>query len=147
IVLGKYFGALLLIIIAILPTLLYIITISKLGNPPGNWDLGSTIGSYIGLLFLAMSYTAIGVFTSIVSDNQIVAFILSVFICFLLYYGFDRLANFELFGSYDYYIANIGMQAHFKSIARGVIDTRDLIYFISVALLFLGLTGLKLQKK
>lgn len=147
IVLGKYFGALLLIIIAILPTLLYIITISKLGNPPGNWDLGSTIGSYIGLLFLAMSYTAIGIFTSIVSDNQIVAFILSVFICFLLYYGFDRLANFELFGNYDYYIANIGMQAHFKSIARGVIDTRDLIYFISVALLFLGLTGLKLQKK
>lgn len=147
IVLGKYFGALVLIVIAIVPTFLYIATISELGNPPGNWDFGSTLGSYIGLFFLVMAYTAIGIFTSILSENQIVAFVLGVFICFLMYYGFDRLATFDLFGSYDYYVAHLGMQAHFDSMARGVIDTRDVLYFVSIAILFLGLTRLKLQKQ
>ncbi len=142
IVLGKYFGAVLLILIALLPTLLYIITISNLGNPEGNWDVGSTLGSYLGLLFLVLAYTSIGVFASTLSENQIVAFIIAVFLCFLLYYGFDGLATIvPVFN-----ISNLGMKTHFDSVARGVLDTRDLIYFLSLALFFIALTVLKLKK-
>ena len=140
IILGKYFGALLLIIIAIIPTLSYIITISKLGNPMGNWDVGSTMGSYVGLLFLALAYTAIGIFSSALSKNQIVSFIIAIFISFLLYFGFEGIAD----GSS---LANFGMASHFKSMARGVIDTRDVIYFVSVSILFLTGTYLKLKKE
>lgn len=142
IVLGKFTGAFVLICIALIPTLLYILTISELGNPEGNWDAGSTLGSYIGLLFLIAAYTAIGIFASTLSKNQIVTFIVAVFICFLLYYGFEGLATISSTGfSWEY----VGMKAHFNSIARGVIDTRDLIYFISVAFIFMGATILKLK--
>jgi ABC-2 type transport system permease protein len=146
IVLGKYFGAVILILLALLPTLLYILTISELGNPPGNWDLGSTLGSYIGLLFLVFAYTAIGIFASTLSENQIVAFIVAVFLCFFMYYGFEGLASYNLFGSYDYFVSKMGMQSHFNSVARGVLDTRDIVYFVSIGLLFLGLTVIKLEK-
>ena len=143
IVLGKYFGAVFLILIALLPTLLYIVTISQLGNPPGNWDVGSTIGSYIGLLFLVLAYTAIGEFSSTLSQNQIVAFIISVFLCFVLYYGFEGVANLGI----DFPIETLGMKAHFDSVARGVLDTRDIIYFLSIAALFISFTILKLKKR
>ena len=142
IVLGKYLGSVVLIIMALLPSLLYIVTISKLGNLTGNWDVGSTLGSYIGLLFLVLAYTAIGVFASTLSKNQIVAFIMAVFLCFVLYYAFEgidtSIAGFEL--------SSIGMKAHFDSVARGVLDTRDIIYFLSVSILFIALTILKLRK-
>ena len=141
IVLGKYFGAVILIVIALIPTILYIFTISELGNPPGNWDVGSTIGSYIGLLFLVFAYTSIGIFSSTLSQNQIVAFIIAVFLCFALYYGFDG------FTSSTFDISNLGMKAHFDSVARGVLDTRDLIYFLSVTVFFIALTILKLKKQ
>lgn len=146
IILGKYIGAVILIALALLPTLLYVYTISELGNPPGNWDFGSTMGSYLGLFFLVLAYTAIGIFASSLSENQIVAFIIAVFLCFFMYYGFEGLANYNLFGTYDYFVSNLGMQSHFESVSRGVIDSRDVIYFISVALLFLGLTFIKLEK-
>jgi len=142
IVLGKYFGAVILIMIALLPTLLYIITISELGNPSGNWDVGSTLGSYIGLLFLVCAYTAIGVFASTLSQNQIVAFIISVFLCFVLYYGFEGITSLGI----DFPIETLGMKAHFDSVARGVLDTRDIIYFLSIAVFFIYLTTLKLRK-
>lgn len=141
IVLGKYFGAVILIVIALIPTILYVFTISELGNPPGNWDVGSTIGSYIGLLFLVFAYTSIGIFSSTLSQNQIVAFIIAVFLCFALYYGFDG------FTSSTFDISNLGMKAHFDSVARGVLDTRDLIYFLSVTVFFIALTILKLKKQ
>ncbi len=141
IVLGKYFGAVILIIIALIPTFLYVYTISELGNPPGNWDVGSTIGSYIGLLFLVFAYTSIGIFSSTLSQNQIVAFIIAVFLCFALYYGFEG------FTSSTFDISNLGMKAHFDSVARGVLDTRDLIYFLSVTIFFIVLTILKLKKQ
>jgi len=144
IVLSKYFGAVLLICIALIPTLLYIVTISNLGNPTGNWDVGSTIGSYIGLFFLVFAYTSIGIFASTLSKNQIVAFIIAMFICFVMYYGFEGIASL---GLTDLSIENLGMQAHFNSIARGVIDTRDIIYFMSIAILFISLTILKLRKE
>jgi len=143
IVLGKYFGALLLILLALLPTQLYVFTISDLGNPPGNWDLGSTIGSYIGLLFLAMAYTAIGVFSSTLSENQIVAFIIAVLLCFIMYYAFDGIST--AINALD--VSFLGMQAHFNSVARGVLDTRDIVYFLSVAGFFLVLTFLNLKRK
>lgn len=140
---GKFFGAVLLIILAILPTLIYIWAIYNLGSPVGNIDMGSTVGSYFGLLFLIAAYTAIGIFTSTLSENQIVAFILSVFICFVFYFGFEGLAT--IVPSYSMLISAFGMQDHFKSMGRGVIDTRDLLYFASIALLFLSLTVFKLK--
>ena len=143
IVLGKYIGAVLLILIALLPTVLYIVTISQLGNPAGNWDVGSTIGSYIGLFFLVLAYTAIGVFSSTLSHNQIVAFIISVFLCFVLYYGFEGITNLGI----DFPIETLGMKAHFDSVARGVLDTRDIVYFLSIAGFFIVCTILKLKKR
>jgi len=143
IVLGKYFGAVILILFALLPTLLYVVTISTLGNPMNNWDAGSTLGSYIGLVFLVLAYTSIGIFASTLSQNQIVAFIIAVFICFGMYYGFEGLTSaFNLQFSIEF----LGMKAHFSSMARGVLDTRDLIYFLSISVLFLSLTTLNLQK-
>ena len=122
IVLGKYFGAVLLIVIALLPTLLYILTIHSLGNPNGNWDFGSTLGSYIGLLFLVFAYTAIGIFASTLSKNQIVAFIIAVFLCLLLYYAFDTLPSL----SSEFDLASLGMKSHFDSVARGVLTPETL---------------------
>jgi len=146
IVLGKYFGALLLVILAIIPTVLYVYTISQLGNPEGNFDTGSIVGSYIGLLFLATSYTAIGMFASTLSDNQIVAFIIAVFICFFFYFGFEGLSSYKLFGDV-FYIEKLGMASHFESISRGVLDTRDLLYFLSLTVFFIGFTQLNIKKR
>ena len=142
IVLGKYFGALLLIVISLLPTLLYVYAVYELGNPIGNLDVGSTLGSYFGLLFLVTAYTAIGVFSSTLSDNQIVAFITSVFICFLFYIGFEGIADFTS----SNFIDQLGMSYHFKSMGRGVLDTRDIIYFLSVSAFFIVFTKLNLSK-
>jgi len=143
IVLGKYFGVVLLIVLAVAPTLLYIITIDYLGLPPGNWDLGSTVGAYFGLLFLILAYASVGLFSSSLSSNQIVSFIIAAFGCFVLYFGFEALG--ELLNSS--LVINLGLKAHFDSIARGVVDTRDLVYFISVAALFLTLTHYRLESK
>ena len=146
IVLGKYLGSLVLIIIAMIPTIMYIFTVYQLGNPIGNLDIGSTLGSFLGLFFLIASYTAIGVFASTFSENQIVAFISAVFICFFFYFGFEGLSNYSFFGNLIY-LENIGMASHFKSISRGVIDTRDLTYFISITIAFLIFTTLQIKKQ
>jgi ABC-2 type transport system permease protein len=143
IVLGKFLASLLLIIVALAPTLTYVYTILQLGNPVGNLDMGSTVGSYIGLLLLASTYTSIGLFTSTLSKNQIVAFILGVFITFFLFYGFDAIAS--LFPNNSYTVQLFGINEHFKSISRGVIDTRDIVYFVSVTLFFLLLTKNQLR--
>jgi ABC-2 type transport system permease protein len=143
IVSGKFFGAFLLIVIAIIPTFIYVYVINSLGMPEGNIDMGSTMGSYFGLLFLISGYTAIGIFTSTLSENQIVAFILSVFLCFFFYFGFQGIATFAK--DFEDIIASFGMDFHFKSMSRGVIDTRDVLYFLSITLLFLSLTVYKLK--
>ena len=143
IIFGKFLASLLLVCIAIIPTFIYVYTIYQLGNPFGNLDFGSTIGSYIGLLFLASTYTSIGLFTSTLSKNQIVAFVLGVFITFFLFYGFDAIAN--SFGNNGFTIQQIGINEHFKSISRGVIDTRDIIYFLSVTFFFLFITKTRLE--
>lgn len=140
---GKFLGAMLLIVIAIIPTFIYVYVISSLGMPEGNIDMGSTMGSYFGLLFLIAAYCSIGVFTSTLSDNQIVAFILSVFLCFVFYFAFDGLSTY--FPSAENFISSLGMDNHFKSMSRGVIDTRDMLYFISLTIVFLSLTVFKLK--
>lgn len=140
---GKFLGAFLLIILAILPTYIYVWTISYFGNPEGNIDMGSTMGSYFGLLFLIASYTSIGIYTSTLSENQIVAFIIAVFVCFFFYFGFEGISN--LFDENSKFLASLGMDYHFKSMSRGVLDTRDIIYFLSVTILFLSITVYKLK--
>ncbi|WP_373059914.1 gliding motility-associated ABC transporter permease subunit GldF [Zunongwangia sp. H14] len=141
---GKYFGALLLVILAIIPSLLYVFTISELGNPAGNFDVGATIGSYLGLLLLGACYTAIGIFASSLSNNQIVAFIVAVFLCFFCFFAFEGLAGYNFLGGATYGMEYLGISYHYKSISRGVVDTRDVIYFLSFAFLFLKLTQFKL---
>ncbi|MCB0388410.1 MAG: gliding motility-associated ABC transporter permease subunit GldF, partial [Winogradskyella sp.] len=143
IVLGKYLGAFILIIIALIPTLLYVYTVYQLGNPIGNLDVGSTLGSYFGLLFLVAAYTAIGVFTSTLSDNQIVAFISAVFICIVFYIGFEGVADM-LSSSF---VEQLGMSTHYKSMSRGVLDTRDILYFLSLTVFFLVLTSKRITTK
>lgn len=140
---GKFFGAFILIVIALVPTLVYVYVISNFGLPEGNIDMGSTMGSYFGLLFLIAAYVAIGLFTSTLSDNQIVAFIIAVFLCFFLYFGFDGFTS--IFKENSAFISSLGMDYHFKSMSRGVLDTRDIIYFISVTVLFLSITVYKLK--
>jgi len=140
---GKFLGAFLLIVIAIIPTFIYVYVLYGLGMPEGNIDMGSTMGSYFGLLFLIAGYTAVGVFTSTLSENQIVAFIFSVFLCFILYFGFQGIAS--QFKDFEDTIALFGMDYHFKSMSRGVIDTRDVLYFSSITVLFLSLTVYQLK--
>jgi ABC-2 type transport system permease protein len=105
--------------------------------------MGSTIGSYFGLLFLISGYSAIGIFTSTLSENQIVAFIVAVFLCFLLYFGFEGLAT--VLPTFSTIISALGMQDHYKSMSRGVLDTRDIIYFISISVAFLSFTVYNLK--
>ena len=140
---GKFLGAFLLIVIAIIPTFVYVYVISSLGMPEGNIDMGSTMGSYFGLLFLVSAYTSIGIFTSTLSENQIVAFILSVFLCFIFYHGFKGIADYAK--GFEDGVARIGMDYHFKSMSRGVLDTRDILYFVSVTVVFLSMTVFKLK--
>ena len=140
---GKFLGALSLIVIALVPTFLYVYVVSDLAFPEGNIDMGSIIGSYIGLLFLLSSYTAIGIYTSTLSENQIVAFIIAAFLCFLFYFGFEGISS--LFSENAQIISFFGMDYHFKSISRGVIDTRDVVYFLSFTFLFLSLTLFNLK--
>lgn len=142
IIAGKYLAAISLIVIALVPTLLYVITVGVLGETSFNLDLGSTTGSYLGLLLVAFAYTAIGIFCSIVTSNQVAAFLLAAGICFMLYYGFEGIAG--ILTDQDW-VAQLGMQFHYESIARGVIDTRDVIYFLSITVFFFALSEKSLK--
>lgn len=147
IILAKYFAGLTLVAMALLPTLLYYISIHLLASPLGNVDTGAMWGSYIGLLFLAAGYVAVGLFASCLSDSQIISFILSLFLCFFLFLGFDSLSSLALFGKVDMLLQQVGMQAHYISMSRGVLDTRDLVYFLSISSFFLLLTHLKIRSR
>ena len=143
-VLGKFFGTFLLVIIALLPSILYVFTIHQLGDPIGNFDVGATLGSYFGLFLLASCYTAIGLFSSALSQSQITAFIIAVFLCFIGFFAFEGLAGYDLLKDSAYGIEALGISYHYKSMSRGVIDTRDLIYFLSLVILFLTFTYFKI---
>lgn len=144
-VLGKYFGNFSVALLALLPTLLYVLAISKLGKTNGNFDSGEMIGSYLGLVLLSAVFTAIGIFASTFSKNQIVAFISAVLLCFLSFFAFEGLSDWDLFGSDIYALAYLGISFHYESISRGVLDTRDLIYFLSLIALFLSFTKYNLK--
>ncbi len=144
---AKYLAALLLVVIAIVPTLVYYFTVYSLGDPVGNIDSGGTWGSYIGLVLLAAGYVSIGLFASTITDNQIVSFLIAVILCFFMYTGFSSIASFELLGPADNFIINLGMQAHFSSLGRGLIDSRDVVYFIAVVAIFLLLTKTVLNSR
>jgi ABC-2 type transport system permease protein len=137
IILGKYFAGVLLVLFSILPTLLYFYTVYQLGAPKGNIDTGATWGSYLGLFFLASCFVAIGIFSSAITDNQIVSFIVSMFLCYCFYSIFDLLANFNLLGTFDSVVASLGINAHYISISRGVVDSRDILYFLSFITAFI----------
>lgn len=147
IVLSKYFAGVALVFLSLLPTLVYYYSVYELGNPVGNLDVGGTWGSYLGLLFLGAGFTSIGVFASAISDNQVVAFILALFLCFVLYSGLDQIASFDLFGSMDRFVQELGISEHYDSMSRGVIDTRDVAYFISLSGIFIVLTRTVLQSR
>lgn len=147
IILAKYLASVTLVLFALLPTVIYYYTIYKLGNPIGNIDSGGTLGSYIGLFFLASGFAAIGVFASSLSDNQIVAFILAVFLCFFCYIGFDYISALDLFGKVDELILSIGINDHYMSMSRGVIDTRDVMYYLSLIAIFILMTKTKLESR
>ncbi|MFZ4564002.1 MAG: gliding motility-associated ABC transporter permease subunit GldF [Bacteroidales bacterium] len=147
VILAKYFAGVVLVVISLLPTLIYYFSVYRLGLPPGNLDSGSIWGSYIGLFFLGASFVSIGIFASSLTDNQIVSFILAVFISFLLYMGFELVYTFVVSGKAGLIIESLGLNAHYASMSRGVVDTRDLIYFASVTVIFILLTKLSLESR
>jgi ABC-2 type transport system permease protein len=138
---GKYLGCLFIGLLALLPTIIYVISIQALSNADAGLDIGGTIGAYIGLFFLAAVFTAIGVCCSSFTNNAVVAFIVSAFACFLLYSGFHAISRIPgLASGPDYYIEMLGIDFHYRSISRGVVDSRDIIYFLSVIAFTLLLT-------
>ncbi len=148
IVLGKYLGALTLVAIALLPTLLYYFTVYQLGSPKGNLDSGAIMGSYFGLLFLAAAFTAVGIFASSLTNNQIVAFLLAAFLCFAIHWGFMFISGLPVFvGKVDDIVQMMGIEYHYNSISRGVIDTRDVVYFLSVTGIFVAMTVTSLERR
>lgn len=148
ILLGKYFASLTLVVIALVPTFIYWYTVYQLASPIGNIDMGGTAGSYFGLFFLSAVFCAIGIFCSSVTSNQIVAFVIGVFLSFFLFVAFENLSRLGfLFAKNDYLVENLGMNAHYSSMSRGVIDSRDVVYFLSIIYLFLLFTRTSLASK
>ncbi len=147
IILSKYLASIVLILLALIPTLVYYVTIYYLGNPVGNIDAGGTWGSYTGLFFLGAVYSAIGVFSSSLTNNQVISFILAIAICFFLYAGFESISMMNINNQFSNFIIKLGINEHYQSISRGVIDSRDLIYFLGVIILFIVLTKTSLQSR
>lgn len=144
---AKFLAGLILVLFSLLPCLVYFISVYLLGNPVGNIDTGGTWGSFIGLFFLAGIYVSIGIFASSMTDNQIIAFILSLILCFFFFIGFESLSSIPIFQSIDHVIMNLGINEHYKSMSRGVIDSRDMVYFAVVVVLFLVFTKMSMQSR
>lgn len=147
IVMAKYLAGFTLVVFSLLPTLIYYYTVYKVGSPRGNLDTGGMWGSYIGLLFLGAGFVSIGVFASAISENQVLAFISAALLCFFCYMGFDFISQSGLFGKLDAFIKSLGINEHYNSISRGVLDTRDVIYFLSVITVFNFLTKIVLESR
>lgn len=148
IILGKYFACFLLVFFTLLPTLVYFYSLHRLGDPIGNIDSGAVWGSYIGLLLLGAVFVAIGIFASSMTNNQIVAFILSLFLCFFFYLGFDFISKLDVFfGKNDAFVESIGINYHYNSISRGLVEFKDLVYFFTIIAAFLAMTKTVLEKR
>lgn len=147
IVLAKYFAGLTLVLISLLPTLIYYYSVSVLSAKNITVDTGGMWGSYIGLFFLGAGFVAIGILASAISENQVIAFIVALLLCFLCYVGFDFIADSGVFGKYDYFVKSLSINQHYLSMSRGVIDTRDAVYFVSVAVIFNLITKTVLESR
>ena len=147
IVTGKFLAVCVLLLLTLLPTLLYYFSVYRLGNPPGNLDSAGTFGSYLGLLLLGAVFAAIGLFTSALTDNQIVAFLLGVFFCFLLYVGLGAVAGLDVLGGTAYWLGWLGLDAHYNALGRGLIDSRNVVYLLSWVILALAATTAVLQRR
>jgi ABC-2 type transport system permease protein len=147
VVVAKYLAGIVLVIISLVPTLVYYFSIGVLSVPAGNIDSGSIWGSYLGLLFLAAGFVSIGVFSSAVTDNQVVAFIIAVFLCYFFYAGFESISGIIGSGSLANIIYLTGINAHYTSMSRGVVDTRDVVYFLSLISLFIMLTRTVIESR
>ena len=147
VVLAKYFAGVVLVLFSLLPTLIYFLTVYFIGNSIGNIDIGGTWGSYIGLLFLGAAFVSIGLFASTISDNQITSFIIALFLCGFIYIGFDFIYQLPIFTNSTLLIQSLGISIHYNSISRGVIDTRDIIYFLSLITIFILLSKLSLESR
>ncbi|MBC6109831.1 gliding motility-associated ABC transporter permease subunit GldF [Pedobacter fastidiosus] len=142
IIMAKYFASLVLVLFALIPTLVYYYSISELGFPKGNIDSGAVIGSYIGLFLLGSAFTSIGIFASSLTKNQVIAFVICASLCAFAFLGFDYTSQIIALQKFETTITAFGINEHYISISRGVLDTRDLIYFISFSALFLLFTKL-----
>lgn len=140
IILAKYFAGIILVAISILPTLVYYYSVWRLGSPMGNIDTGATWGSYMGLMLLGASFVSIGIFASSLTDSQILSFLLALVLCFLCFGGFYFLSTLSVFSDVESVIQAIGIREHYESISRGVVDTRDLVYFVTFNAFFILLT-------
>ncbi|KXK43393.1 MAG: ABC transporter permease [Bacteroidetes bacterium OLB11] len=137
-----------IVLFSLIPSLLYVFTIYQLSVIKGNIDSGGIIGSYIGLLFLNAAFTAIGVFCSSITSNQVIAFLFALFLNFILFSGFETLSQIPSFSNgLDYIVSQLGMQFHYNSISRGALDTRDIVYFLSIVILFILGTKLSIEKR
>lgn len=145
---GKFLAAFVLVLIALLPTLIYLFSIQWLSMDGALLDYGAIIGAYVGLFLLAAGFTAIGLFCSSLTGNQIISFLAAVFVSLLFYDGFGAFSRMAAFrGGADYYLAMPGMDLHFESIGRGLIDLKDVIYFLTLIALFIALNRFVLQKR
>ncbi|HJX71824.1 MAG TPA: gliding motility-associated ABC transporter permease subunit GldF [Bacteroidales bacterium] len=144
IVIAKYLASVTLLLFSLLPCLIFFFSVYLLGNPQGNIDTGGTWGSMIGLFFLGAVYVSIGMFSSSLTDNMIVAFLMALVLCFVFYIGFDKLAQIQMFSKMSTIILYIGINEHYMSMSRGVIDMRDIIYFVSIVSVFILLTRTRL---
>lgn len=147
IVFAKYMAAVVLVLIALIPTFFYLFSINSLADPIGNVDFGAIFGSYIGLFFLAAIYSAIGIFASSFSKNAIISFLFSVLFCYIFFLGFENLAFIGFSGKISDFIISMGINDHYKSMSRGVIDSRDIVYFLSVISIFIFMTKLRLESR
>ena len=147
IILSKYLAGFLLVVFALIPTLIYYLSIYQLGNPPGNLDSAGVVGSYLGLALLGAVYTSVGIFASSLSENQIVAFVIALFLCFFWYSGFGSIAAIDVWGKYSNQLRQAGLLYHYDSLGKGLIDSRNLIYLFSIILGLLFTTNLVLKIK
>ena len=147
IILAKYLAGFLLVLLSLIPTLIYFITVYYLGSPVGNIDTGGFWGSFIGLIFLGGAFVSIGLFASTLTDKQVLAFIIAVFLSGFMYMGFEFIYSLEMFGKIDLFIQSLGINAHYISLSRGVVDTRDIIYFISLISFFMLLSKISIEKR
>lgn len=144
---GKYLAVVSVVVFCLIATFLFTITLQEFLIPEQELDYGTIFSGYLGLLFLGCLFAAIGLFTSSITKNQVMAYVLAVFFCFIIYYGFEGLASYNLLGSMDFYVQKIGSFTHYNQFLKGIIDTRDLLYFMILIAILNLITIINLENK